>query len=185
MKKLLITGCIAMFLMSSCVTENTSLFFQNNTGYLRKKNDHIEFRYTTKVFFTRDKEKFVPINFEIQLPKGLKYCEFINSRDFVFYYKANQVIAITTTYIDVNMLKTHLSIRQQDSIYIPQENQIKLIINDIGPSKDKKWDVTNIKMITNRQNMIRYKRGVSILLFNIKKENFQNYKEIVQSIEIL
>jgi len=73
----------------------------------------------------------------------------------------------------------------QDSIYIPQENQIKLIINDIGPSKDKKWDVTNIKMITNRQNMIRYKRGVSILLFNIKKENFQNYKEIVQSIEIL
>lgn len=178
-----------VFLLFSCSTHKiNSQYFEDKSCNIKEFENHLLFKYKTNILMTRDKERFKPISFEIQLPKKVKFWEVINSTKFGFYYKRNQVILITTTAIDkngFNMDGLCISSKNQiDSIYIPSKHSIDKMICDFETSGHKKWDIKKIGRIQNRKNIVVKKENTTILLLNIEENSFEDYYHFIQSYTI-
>ncbi|MFZ4412473.1 MAG: hypothetical protein ACOYOV_05255 [Bacteroidales bacterium] len=184
MKQFIIFISIVALLFSCSAQKKVSLNFEDKSCNIKEFENHLLFKYKTNNFITRDKEKFKPISFEIQLPKKVKFWEVINSTNFGFYYKQNQVILITTTAIDKNGFNLdgiYISPENQiDSIYIPSKHSIEKMICDFETSGYKKWDIKKIRIIKNRKNLVVRKENITILLLNIEENCLEDYCHFTQ-----
>ena len=185
MKQFIILISTVALLFSCSSQKKVSLYFEDKSCNIKEFENHLLFKYKANNFMTRDKDRFKPISFEIQLPKKVKFWEVINSTYFGFYYKQNQVILITTTAIyknGLNLNGLYISPKNQiDSIYIPSKHSIEKMICDFETSGHKKWDIKKIRIIQNKKNLVLRKENTIILLLNIEENRFEDYSHLIQS----
>ena len=155
------------------------------TSFHYKEAHYAEFRYETSLIGVADSQEFYFMNFEVKLPLLLDDL-ICTTNIFRFFYKHNESIFISTPYLN--------SVLPEDAIYEPTFIEVfglinSLLVNDEGdiPQSTKilrKFDRLE-SMKKNRRNLVIVKNGITIVLFNIKKENLQQYQELVLSVKLI
>ena len=174
MKRFVILASIVAFVCSCSIQKGVSLHSENKSYDIREYSNYLLFKHKSKIVLSKDKERFWPIGFKIQLPKRVKYWEAINSTNFGFYYRHNQVIFISTN-------SFYTKEPTIDSIFIPSKNEIEKIVDNLETSGHKKWDIKKMGIIKNRKNIVMKKGNTTILLLNIKNTRFDDYYSLVGS----
>lgn len=173
--KYFLTLLSMLALLCSCYTEKKiALHFEDKSCNIAEFKNHLLFKYKASIFISKDKERFSPINFEIQLPKKVQFWEAVNGTNFGFYYKHNQVIFISTIPISTKEVSI-------DSVFIPSKNDIEKMVNNLETSGHKKWDIRKIRIMKSRKNIVIKKGNTTIFLLNIKEAYFEAYYHLVQS----
>ena len=170
--------CIFNIACNKKYYDNVVYFKENplNKNYQFKSfSEKNNFEYTSKTIIVRDKERLQPTFFNIDLPKMLVYFEIINIYDFGFYYDDNQVIFI--------LIEPENS-RLDTEAYIPQRDEIEELIQKVSTSHNLKYDIKKNSLIKNRKFFLMKKKNVSILLYNIKPQNFDNFLINVKSFKL-
>ncbi len=147
--------------------------------YIENKDTCIFFKFIPNITYTRDNEIYKPKSFEINLPKKIKFWEAINSSNFGIYYKSKQVIFINT---DLE----NCSNNKSDSIYTPSEKEIEYLITTIfETSREKRRDIKEIPFLKCRKHQIIKRQRITILLYNIKNKNYDNYLKLIKTFKEL
>lgn len=133
-------------------------------GYFNFYPDSNVFLYRTNVALTRDTEVFYPRAFKIKLPKGLKFYELGGSADFCFYYNKGQAIFIKTD-LDNKTVK-------KDTFYSPQKEELSDFILYKTFTSNHKYNIKEILMKENRNQLFIRKGTITILLYNIEPKNY-------------
>jgi hypothetical protein len=129
------------------------------------------FVYKTNVGLKRDTEIAYPKSFKVTLPKGLRFYELSGSIDFGFYFDYDQVIFININAFD--------NVTKQDTFYIPRETELsELILNKLSTTNSK-YNIKNISLNNSRRQAILMKGPATILLYNIKPENYDIFLKYV------
>ena len=132
--------------------------------------------YKTNIGLKRDTEVTYPKAFTVKLPKGLKFYEF-SSTDFGFYYNNNQVVFMKVNVFD--------SIPNRDTFYFPKEAELNdFILNKIFTTNGK-YNIKNISMNQSRKQAMIKKGAATILLYNIKPENYDLFLKDVSSFSFI
>ena len=188
MKKLTI---ILMWLLFVLPGETYGQTFEYNDGRTRfdcREMNYLEVHFITSVGARADNEVFDHMNFEIKLPPQMEYYAFSHGCEgfFKFFYKRDESIFIITPLLP--------SVLPEDTIYEPTIDEVDKVIyhfllSDYEESpKNRKIvrKLDNLKsMKKDRRNLVIVKNGITILLFNIKKENLQQYQELVSSVKLI
>lgn len=174
MKRFVILASIVAFVYSCSIQKGISLSSEDKSYDIREYSNYLLFKNKSKILLSRDKERFCPINFEIQLPKRIKSWEAINSTNFGFYYSHNQVIFISTN-------PFYTKEPTIDSVFVPSKNEIKKMIANFETSGYNKRDIKKIGIVKNRKNIVMKKGNTTILLLNIKNTRFDGYYRLVRS----
>jgi hypothetical protein len=167
---------IAILLLSSADIAKAQSYCTldtTNNGYI--------FQYSSSIYIILDTFKYKPINFEIELPKGMKYFESINSSVFKFYYRSNQVICIKTDIFKEKEVTI-------DTMYIPTEKEIYDIIKHVMDDSEYDKKTENIyfsKKYMLKNNLLKIQNGTEILLFNIKDKNIKEFYNKILSFKII
>ena len=147
---------------------------------IKNKDTCIFFKFIPNFTVNRgNNEIFKPKSFEINLPKKIKYWEAISGANFGFYYKSKQVIFINTDLYNCSNNKS-------DSIYTPSEKEMEnLITTTFETSRKKRRDIKEIPFLKGRKYQIVKKQGVTILLYNIKNKNYDDYLKLIKTFKEL
>lgn len=157
------SNCIVPPIMTSELVQDSS--------YFKTSDDNSLFVFESDISLRRDQEVYHPVNFQIQLPIGLKHWEVLNSSSFGFYYKANQVIFVKTN--------PFISNRLEETVRTASINEINaFIIEECETSNKAKWNIRDISLRPSRKSLIIRKGNTQILLYNIKKRNFEEFKKL-------
>lgn len=177
MRKILLSTYIVALSYSCFAQQLSNSFKQDTSTGIKDYGNHLIFTYNSHVLLKKNGETYRPQCFELQLPKNLKYWEGINSSNFGFYYRKNQVLFITT-----NIFKNK---EEVDSIYVPSKNELEeMIKNNFYTSGNVNWDIRMIKIIDRRKNLLIKKRGITILLLNIYKKDFEDFYKSALSFRV-
>lgn len=174
MKRFVILASIVAFLCSCSIHKSVYLNSEDKSYNIREYSNYLLFQHKSKTVLSKDKERFWPISFEIQLPKRVKSWEAINSTNFGFYYRHNQVVFISTN-------PFYAKEPTIDSVFIPSKKEIEKMVDNFETSGHKKWDIKKIGVIKNRKNIVMRKDNTTILLLNIRNNDFEAYYRLVRS----
>jgi hypothetical protein len=163
------------FLLLSCSPSKLETSKKDdNPTYFEEFNDYLLFTFRTHIVVKKDLEIHEPTLFDIELPKKIGYWEVINSSNFGFYYKQDQVIFINTL--------SSKGLVKSDTVYVPLKDEIETLINDnFTTSGNHKWDIKEIPIIPGRKNLLIIRGETNIFLFNIKENNFDSYLNLAKS----
>ncbi len=147
----------------------------NETYDFKCCTDYLQFSFHNPIVYKADYDTIYPIPFIIKLPLGLKAFGYVGSHDFIFYYKNKQSV-----YIRVDILKkTNL----KDSVFTTTIYERDSIVEwpniNLGEISERK-----IQLSKNRKNLVIHKDNTTILLFNIKRKNFDKFYKNAMSFEI-
>jgi hypothetical protein len=131
--------------------------------------------YNSEIKFSADTETFFPQHYEISLPKKLKDWQTSNQVFFV-EYDDKQIIAIDPDYVNK---KDHGNWKLIDSDNTEVEKMIMVYWG-------KKYNSDYIfEKHPERITKIYTDGKAKILLYNIKKKNFDNYFELIKSFKYM
>jgi hypothetical protein len=177
--KIIYACLIISFLNASCshyVDSNISKEQNsaNRTGLIAY--DHYDlFRYIPTYTLRADNEVSVPLSFEVRLPKKIRYYSGTNGSDFGFYYDSKQVVFIKTILKDSEI---------KERTYEPSDKELdNLIENQLMTSRGK-FDIKEITASPKNKNIIIRRNGVLILLYNISKDDIDNYISLVSTFKL-
>ncbi len=136
------------------------------------KNNHNEYIYKSKIQGRNEDEVFKPRHFKIKLPKGIIYLVQVDNKLYVEYV-GKQIICVKSSYLNQQIKK-----QKWKQIY-PDNDLLENFLLDYW--LERNYDVDKI---TKRQRITKiYTNGkFTILLYNIKKKNFDNYINFVKSV---
>lgn len=140
-------------------------------------NNYNEFIYKSKVDGVADHDIYITTNFSINLPKKIKSWTF-SGNEYFFEYSGREIIYINSGYINIGDIK-NWAVREtnKDEIY-----------NRIGYYYWGKRGYSENSLAVRRSGRVSkvYTDGkVLIILYNIKKENFEKYFDFVKSFKYL
>jgi len=149
--------------------------------FIENKDTCVFLKFIPNITYNKgDNEIYKPKPFEINLPKKIKYWEAITSSNFGFYYKSKQVIFINTD------LENCSNNKSDSIIYTPSEKEIEtLITTTFETSRKKRRNIKEIPLLKRRKNQIIKKQEITILLYNIKNKNFNQYLDLVKTFKEL
>jgi hypothetical protein len=172
---------VLLFIISSCAryvdTGKYNSSEQIKYEFFRFFPDSNIFKYKSNVVLTRDTEKIYLKNFEVKLPKKIRYYELIGTTDFTFYYDKSQVIFIKVDHENKNI--------KQDTVYTPSKDQLNEIIDSEVKTESGKYDLKDIPFKEHRKNLIIQRGTAMILLCNIYDYNFPLFFEYVNSFKFI
>ena len=148
-------------------------------GYLQIYSDSNVLEYKSNIALTMDTEKLYPKSFRVQLPKRIKYYEFVGSTDFAFYYDKSQVVLIK---IDLENKKS-----TPDTSYVPSEVELSRFIQQSSTSNSnhKKYNISEMTGLSDRINKIIRRGDAEILLYNIVKEKEGLFSDYLSRLTII
>lgn len=146
----------------------------DGTGLLAHKEYNV-FKFKPTYKLTKDEESIIPQSFEIRLPKGLRYYSGSNGSDFGFYYDSGQVLFVKTGNEFVKSAK----------IYEPSSKELESIIDNKLITSKAKFNIKEIKAHPGRNNLVVKTKDALILLYNVKIENINGFKESANSYKSL
>ena len=173
---------IVVLLLTSCKTyiDNNKMFCENKSNRdlcFICKNDYIEMNFTP-YYATGYHEKYIPISFQIHLPRNIKI---IIGQGELFYikYYGKQVV----------LIKQHLLLKDQDisdTVFFPNQIQIDNYLEGIdseifGIISNENLSTLNRK----RKSLIIRKCRIEILLLNIKPSHFNTFVNLLNEIKFL
>lgn len=176
MKKL-ITAVILSSILSSCASY---LDYSNSihTDYMdfNYLENHNEFIYKSKVNATADSEVYYTTHFSINLPKKLKNWQ-SSSNEFFFEYDDKEIIYINSGYKN----------KGDAGKWVIRETNEDEIYNKLSSYWGKrKYDENYLDASKSGRVSKVYSDGkVSILLYNIKEQNFERYLELLKSFKYI
>ena len=124
----------------------------------------------------RDNEIIKPTFFQINLPRNLINFEIINMAEFSFYYANRQCIFIKND----NEKK---SIVVNDTFYIPNKKELYDFIENYSQGSFK-YNIKVNKILTGRKYCFLKRKNSTILLYNIKSDNFNYFVASAKSLHI-
>lgn len=142
-------------------------------SYYRDKNILI---YRPTVGLRSDSEVSMPSSFQVNLPKGMKFYEFIEPTDFVIYYRKQQVFYVR---IDTD------SNSNVDTVYSPDKDELEDFVENKLSFHNYKYDIQKIKLIKSRKNVIVKRGRANILLYNVTQAQFDDFLKSAQSFHFL
>lgn len=170
-------------------------------SYRFKELHYVEFQWINHVGAVADYEKYDYIDYKLRLPPGVDVFDWSRSiTSFcMFFYKHNESIFIISPSIRVDPPKEPAF--PADADYEPTLDEVDSIINHYllqNWNWNGKQDESSRRsgkivkrlgkdkpMKKGRKNFVIMKDGITIILFNIKKENIEQYQELVSSIKII
>lgn len=169
---------ISIFSFNSCSTFTGICQHRNENEFdkfFQCYDDSIVFSYKRDITYKSDEELIYPIPFTITLPAGIVDYYYVNSQEFVFYYKYDQLI-----YIRIDL--RHPDKRNQTQYY-PTKVEVDsiLFLSDTEAGKIYDLQVDLIK----RRNLIIEKDNFTILLCNLKKRNFVSFIHTISKSKLL
>ena len=171
---------IILFGISSCTknidTVKSTSKTPINEGYFSFSNKINLLTYKTNVVLTRDTEKLYPKQFRVELPKGIIHYELVGSTDFCVYYDNRQVV-----FIKMNLENS----KKIDSMYIPMKNELDALIKTKLNSSASKYEISNYAFLEKRKHLIIKKDAATILLYNIKSSNYDDFYNCIKSFSFL
>lgn len=136
--------------------------------------NHNEFVYKSKVNAIADKEVFYTTNFSVNLPKHIKHWE-SSSNEFYFEYDSKEII-----YLNVGYKNKGVS----DSWTVRESNNDEIYTKLSSYWDKRKYSEDALKAEgVGRVSKVYSDGKVSILLYNIKQENFEKYLALVKSFQ--
>ncbi|RXK85385.1 hypothetical protein [Filimonas effusa] len=156
---------------------NTSI--QMNNRYFQFYPDSNIFKYESNIALSRDEEKILPKAFKVKLPKGMISYEIIGSTDFCFFYEKKQVV-----YIKID-LENKAFVNNESFIYTSKLDEVERLVQSKLVLGENKYDITKVRLIKDRKQLIMKKTGVSILLYNIKPDKLSLFRDYVSGITLL
>lgn len=132
--------------------------------------------YTSTIGLKRDTEKVDPKHFKITLPKGIKYYELTSSTDFTIYYDSKQVL-----FIRVDLEKNIIG----DTMYAPKRDELESFIQSGLTLKKSNYDIKEIGFNENRKNVFIRKGAATILLYNIKPSEYDQFYKSANTFSFL
>ncbi|SHF40185.1 hypothetical protein SAMN05444377_10827 [Flavobacterium fontis] len=173
----ILTATIILTLISSCVL-NRDHGKDIHTEYMdfNFKESHNEFIYKSKINAIADNDIYYKTNFSIKLPKNLKNWQ-ISSNEFFFEYSGKEIIYINSGYKN----------KGQAGKWVIRDTNDDEIFNTLNSYWTKrKYSEGNLKVFNSSRVSKVYTDGKAlILLYNIKKENFEKYFELIKSFEYI
>lgn len=148
-----------------------------NFDYYR---DHNVFEVKHRIPATADKEIYYPRKFKINLPKNIKDWH-ISNNTYLFNFENNQFLVIQAGFID-NDIQRAWSFESFDDV--DSKRNFYDIMSDFGLSEnyiDKKLESKN----SNRLTKLYTNSDVNIILFNVKKENYDDFLKNIKTFEYL
>jgi hypothetical protein len=133
--------------------------------------------YKNKIGLSRDKQVSYPKAFEVALPKSIRHYFFSNSQEFYFYYDDNQTI-----FININLEDNGLA---SDSFYVPDKIIIDNHISKNLISSKEKYNINKISFKSVRKQAIIRKGAATILLHNIKEENYTKFLNLLSDFKFV
>lgn len=148
-----------------------------SNSLLKTNADSNLFIYKNAVRVKADDQLFSAKSFSTPLPKGLKWCEILNSDKFSFFYNSSQVILIS---IDLEG-----SGFTQDTSYVPSEKDIQAFVSHYPVESGKKFDVRNVEFKQKRNHLLVKRQSASILLYNILPDNYAHFIHYIDRFKFL
>lgn len=166
-----------ILLCSSCsyMDYNVRMKKGDFDSYFTYYSDSIIFNYARDIIYRMDSEYLYPIPFSLTLPSGITDYYYVNSSEFVFYYKSDQLI-----YIIVDLKNPQKNEQVQ---YQPSKTQIDSLLSTSDPEAGKIYDI-QVDM-KKRKNLIIEKDSFTILFCNIKAKNYDDFLKIVAQSKLL
>lgn len=147
-------------------------------GYFDFYPDSNLFTYRSSVVLTRDTEKIYPKSFSVKFPKNLKYYELVRSSNFAFYYDKGEVI-----FIKVDLEN---KVSAEDTIFFPSQEQLEQVIEyELNTANNNKYDIKKIPFDKHRKSSLIRKGDATILLYNIRKENYDLFYNFVNTFKFM
>jgi hypothetical protein len=137
---------------------------------------YTEFKYRERVGFRAEEEVYLPINFDIKLPNGILDWNASYFSNFVFVYDDDQVIFLSTDIFKERPTADTAYSMDCSSVY-------HILESDFTKFTNEQYNNYQYLIDNERVNFVIYKNRSVILLFNIKDENFDKFKELVISYE--
>lgn len=179
-KRAILLASIILFI-SSCKTN-----IENFPSFCNKKSSDICFYYKNKnvmLNFTPHyiagyHKKYIPISFEMTLPKGIKRFLRINE-DFLIQYIKKQIVVVKQ-----HPLQEDVDIH--DTIIIPSQQIIENYVDGLdseiqGVLNNEKLVIINSK----RNSLIIRKCRIEVLLVNIKPSHFNTFIKLINQVKFL
>jgi hypothetical protein len=179
----------------------------NNLEWQTEKEQHyLLFKYWRDRIVLQSDENciFLESDFVIKVPLKFKYRVFLGGGNhFLFLYGDNQAIIINNPSRQMckkisTLPKTNDTLYVKnftDTVFVPSMDEANKIAMEIANENDiqNKHYQRMSNLILNvefedypkgRKNLMIYKNGVRILLFNAKEKNIDKWVELVQQIEV-
>ena len=176
MKKIFLT-IVATITICSCSTYLDS--GKNiNTDYMdfNYMETYNEFTYKSNVNSIADKEIYYPTHFKIDLPKKIGNWQ-ISGNEFYFEYTDKEIIYINTGFKNTSTAGSWI-LKETD------DDEIFSILSSYWNKRNYNDD--DLKLDISNQKSQLYSDGkTTILLYNIKKENFDKYLMLVKKFKYL
>ncbi len=170
----LVIGCASQRFIDSKI--NDELLIGDGKLYFKEKYNVLE--YSSNILLTKDDEKYKPNSFRVKLPKQIVYFKVLNSTEFYFVYPNNQMAYI----------KQYLKRKSQSkSIIEPSKDKLNTSLDYFidNDEIDKRFKIKENIIKNSKNNLLIEDKEYEVLLFNIKPDNVNNYKELLNSLEVL
>lgn len=132
--------------------------------------------YKSNIKLKMDSYVYDPKPFYAKLPKDLKWYS-VASTTFVFYYNKNQIVAILIDIYNPEII--------QDTIYVPNDDEIFTITTRTNPGSNKKYQIWRPETKRRRRHLIIKKDAATILLYNILPKNYNSYVNSLKQFRFL
>ncbi|AXY74126.1 hypothetical protein D3H65_09135 [Paraflavitalea soli] len=128
------------------------------------------FYFQNKLTETRDKERYYPAYFNINLPKRIRHYSLGGMNQFIFNYDNKQALYIYTDIYNSSVITL-------DTMYTPSQVEVESIIDkqfySINPRG--KFSIEKNKFNKRRNHLIVKRNAATIILYNIKKGNIETF----------
>jgi len=175
--KLVLTALILAIAFSSCRSYlDCGKSIQNNFMNFNYLENYNEFIYKSKVNATADNEIYHTSHFSINLPKMLKNWQSLGN-EFYFEYDDKEIIYINAGFKNVGDAQTW-KVRETNS------DEIYTKLNSYWNKRGYNENALTAEQ-SRRISKVYSDEKILILLYNIKKENFDEYLSLVKSFKHL
>ncbi|MDR1847687.1 MAG: hypothetical protein LBR17_06175 [Bacteroidales bacterium] len=142
-------------------------------------DNYYVFKYFCKLIGAAENTKWIPMHFEIRLPKTFK--EITGAGEyFVFLFRQNQDLIMYYKYEDYN----DSVVLNLDTVYEPTKKELESIFCNLS-FEGKNYYYEKIKISKKRKNFIIKRKGVTFILYNIKNKNVDMFMKAIDSFKIL
>ncbi len=175
-------GFIKYFLFLFCLNLLSCATYVDNTvgkvrvldGYLMSEKSFNQLVYEAKKTYKVDTEIVNPTSYSINIPKKIK--EFFVGRIGKCWidYGHNQFVIL------VQNETPNLS----ESYIISEDDWQKKVRGNFDIEVLHKLKLDELHVLKNRSSMIYNKDSISVILYNIKNENFKKFAESIKTIQV-
>ena len=139
--------------------------------------EYNELTYTSRVHASADTEIYYRNHFSIKIPKKIKNW-LISTNSFYFEYDNKEIIFIENEYKNIGVLASFWTLQDAN------KDEVIYYLNYYYNKRKYNIDDITIKK-SGRVSKIYSNGRISILLYNIKKRNFDKYFNLVKSFKII